>query len=320
MSRMTYTPKGGTAIDIGRFAPGLTMEVEGKWAPHVLPGQRGQLMEDLGDGALMIPVQLIFVEPKDYEQVVPAISKTRRGKLLTPRRGTKNVILRRIREENRWTERGDTTIVDLQFEEASLNTADEFRQGPSVFASGAKEQAQSANTAATSLTEKYAKRAFSYSIIALRKLISAASYLIGVAAAAGTDYAEAALQSYSRASYDPALLQRLQSLPATVAAAQTALRRAGRAQDTYAADIALERMLYNCTQLDAAIRAAQPVPIETEVTRAGGQSIYAFVSAHYATKQPSEMRELARLILRINRNIRRPDLIPQGTIVVRPSS
>ena len=72
----------------------------------------------------------------------------------------------------------------------------------------------------------------------------------------------------------------------------------------------------------AAIRANQPVPVETEVTSPGGQSIYAFVMAHYAgkNKTSAEMRDLVRLILRLNKNIRTPNLIPQGTIVVRPAA
>jgi hypothetical protein len=320
MARLTYTPNGGQPIEIGKWAPGFTAEVEGKWGSHQLPGQRGQLMEDLGDGALSMPVQLIFIDPADYDSVIPAISKTRRGKIQHPRRGAKNVVLRRIREEIRWTDRGDATVVDLLFEEATLGRADDFKQGPSVQASAAKEQAQKAHDAAASQTAKVAKRAFSYSVIALRKMLATSSYLIGVAAAGAVSYADAAMLAFAQGLYDPALKQQLRSLPPLVLAAQTALRKTGTAADTYAADIALERMLFACTQLDAAIRAAQPVPIEREVTRPGGQSVYALVASAYPSKSASELRALVTLVLRLNPNLRRPDCIPQGTIVVRPAA
>jgi hypothetical protein len=70
-----------------------------------------------------------------------------------------------------------------------------------------------------------------------------------------------------------------------------------------------------------AIRSAQPIPIETLVTRHPGQSIYAFVQQHYGRsgKAPADMRALVGLILRLNRQIRRPSLIPSGTLVVRPA-
>lgn len=317
MARLSYTPNGGQPIELGKWSPGFVAEIEGKWGAHILPGQRGQLMEDLGDGAMIAPLQLIFVDPADYRAVIPAISKTRRGVLLTPRRGQKNVVLRRIREEIKWTERGETTIVDLTFEEASLNSSDEFKAGPSVHASTVTEQAKTAQDSMSAQSTKVARRAFSYAVIALRKLIETASYHVGVASAAGTAYAEAALQSFSQANYDPSLSIRLREMPNYVLTAQTALRKTGVAQDIYSTDVALERMLFACTQLDASIRAAQPVPIETEITRPGGQSIYAFVAAHYNNKSPLEMRDLVRSILRINPNIRRPDLIPQGTRIVR---
>ena len=46
----------------------------------------------------------------------------------------------------------------------------------------------------------------------------------------------------------------------------------------------------SATQLDIAIRAAQPVPIQTRVTRQPGQSIYAFVQQHYGRsgKSPAD--------------------------------
>jgi len=325
--QLTYTPSQGgiEPINLGRWAPGFTSEIDGKWGVHQLPGQRGQLMEDLGDGALITPVQLIFSGPTaitDYNTVLDAITKTRRGTLMHPRRGKKNVIVRKVREEVRWTERGDTTIVDITFEESTLNQPDQFKGGPSVYASNVQNQAKAANDAAAAQSARIARRAFSYAIIALRRVMATAQFLVNNAAAGCVSYADAALLAFSQSAFDAALQIQLRGLPPSVQAAQVAIRKCGPPSEVQPTIIALERMLYSCAQLDAAIRANQPVPVETEITAPGGQSVYAFVMQYYAGKQktPAEMRDLVRLILRLNKNIRTPNLIPQGTIVVRPAA
>ena len=320
MARLTYTPIDGTEIDLGRYAPGLESQIAGDWGRHKIPGQQGRLAEDLGDGSLHTKIKLQFVgaTAADYYVIIPALSKSRRGVLGHPRRGSRRTIIASIREEILWTERGESTFVDIDFEDEIIGQASGFKSGPSALAQATVAQSRTADSAVLALQTV---------VFARPDLVARANVLVAVAdvqasTAAARDYAAAAQDSFSLGFYGPSVQAQLLAMPALVQSAQVALRRVGPAADIQASSLALEVMLFSASQLDVAIRAAQPIPIETTVRRQPGQNIYAFVQQYYGRsgKSPDDMRALVGLILRLNPHIRNPALIPEGTIVVRPVS
>lgn len=318
---LIYKPIDGPELDFARYAPGLQSNIAGKWGRHSIPGQKGQLLEDLGDGVLMSKLHLEFVggTAEDYYTVIPAISRRRQGTLQHPRRGAVNVGIINIREEILWTERGiNTTVVDIDLEASSTNQADSFRAGPSARAQSTVSQANAADAANATLQAKI----FGRPDLTLRALMLTATANVRASTDAARSYAGAAQESFSLGLYGPSLQAQLQALPPMVSVAQVALRRVGPAADIQETQLGLESMLFSATQLDLAIRAAQPIPIQTKITRQPGQQLYAFVQQHYGRsgKQPAEMRALAGLILRLNPNINRPSLIPAGSIIVRPAA
>lgn len=321
MPDFTYTPiEGSPEINLGKYAPGLESQIVGRWGRHVIPGQRGDLKEDLGEGSLLTRVKLQFVgkTEQDYYIVIPALSKRRRGVLLHPRRGARQTVVVSIREEINYTERGNSTLVDVDFEDAVVGQADSFRSGPSARAQAVVSQADLADAAMEVLRSK---------IFARPDLIARAAAVVAVSkvsasTSAARAYAAAAQESFSLGLYGPSVEAQLKALPPLVQDSLISLRKVSTAADVTETSLALEVMLFNASQLDVAVRQAQPIPIDTVVTRQPGQSIYAFVQQHYgrSTKTPAQMRDLVGLILRLNRQIRRPSLIPAGTVVVRPAA
>jgi len=321
MARLLYTPINGQDIDLSRYAPGYENQIPGAWGKHKIPGQKGSLKEDLGDGDTTTKVKLQFVgaTAPDYYTVIPALAQNRRGTLLDPRRGARQVVITAFREEVLWTERGEqTTLVDVDFESAVIGEADSFRAGPSARTQAVQAQSRTADTAALDLRLKV----FGRPNLDVRALAVNAEQLVNVSTEAARSYADAAQESFSLGLYGPSVQQQLRALPGLAQSAIVALRAVGPAADVTDTILAVEAMLFSATQLDVAIRQAQPIPIETLVTRQPGQSIYAFVQQHYGKsgKTPAEMRDLVSLILRLNKQIRRPALIPSGTKVVRPVS
>lgn len=322
MPAFTYTPIDGPEIDLGKYAPGLESRIDGRWGRHPIPGQQGDLKEDLGQNSLTTRVKLQFVgrTQNDYYTVIPAMAKSRRGVLLHPRRGSRHTVITSFREEIVYTERGDATIVDIDFEDEVLGQA-AFNSGPSGPGPSARaqqvvQQSRAADTAATTLQAQV----FLRPDLAVRAYAVAATAAVGGATTAARTYATAAQDSFSLGFYGPSVQAQLKALPPLVAASEAALRLVGSAADIQETVLSLETMLFAATQLDLAIQAAQPIPIKTTVKRVPGQSIYSFVQQHYGRsgKTPAEMRALVGLILRLNPQITRPSLIPDGTVVVRP--
>jgi hypothetical protein len=320
MAGLIYKPVDGADIDFGKYAPGLESQVQGRWGRHVIPGQKGDLKEDLGEGSLLTRVKLQFVGATypDYFTVVPALSKSRRGTLLHLLRGSRQVVITSLREEMLWTERGESVLVDVDLEDAIIGQADSFRAGPSARAQTVVSQSRTADAAMTTLQTKI----FDRTDLQARVFVLQAAAAVSATTAAARTYAAAAQESFSLGLYGPSVQAQLRALPLSVQSSLAALRRVGPAADIQETVLALEVMLFSAMQLDVAIRAAQPIPIETKVTRQPGQSVYAFVQQHYGKsgKTPAEMRNLVSLILRLNKQIRRPSLIPSGTLVVRPVS
>jgi len=320
MAGLIYTPIDGSEIDLGRYAPGFENQIAGRWGRHPIPGQKGDLKEDLGDGSTVTKVKLQFVGATyaDYFTVLPALSKSRRGTLTDPRRGARQVVITSLREEVMWTERGDATLVDVDFESAIIGEADSFRSGPSARTQAVTAQSRAADSAVADLQAKV----FARPDLEARVFVLDAVQQVNTATAAARTYAEAAQESFALGLYGPSVQQQLRSLPPLAQASLVSLRKVGPAADVMESVLAVEAMLFAASQLDVAIRQAQPIPVETRVTRQPGQSIYAFVQQHYGRsgKTPAEMRNLVSLILRLNKQVRRPSLIPAGTIIVRPVS
>jgi len=318
MADFTYTPIDGTEIDLGKYAGGVESEVAGRWGRHPIPGQKGDLKEDLGDGSLKTTVTLQFVGKlkADYAPVIGAMSKNRRGVLLHPRRGARNSVIDRFRERVQYTDSGEATIVTVYFEDAVIGQADAFTAGPSARAQQVVNQAQTADQADATLQALI----FSRPNLQARAFMVTATSLVTTATDTARAYAAAAQESFSFGVYDPVVQAQLLSMPAQVQAATVALQRVSTAADTQETVLALEVMLFNATQLDVAIRTAQPIPIEVEITKAPGQNIYQFCQQRYGKsgKTPADMRQFAQLILRLNPNIRTPALLPVGSVVVAP--
>jgi len=320
MSRITFTPIDGQEIDLGKYAPRLRSQLAGRWGRHPIPGQRGDLKEDLGDGSLVTTVPLEFVgrTQDDYYPVMQALSKSRRGSLLHPRRGERPSVITNIREDIDYTMRGESTLVEVDFEDAVIGEAFKFKAGPSANGQKANAQSYAADDAMSTLQATI----FSRPDLQARVFVQQAAAQVSLSTAAARTYADAALDAFSLGLYGPSVQAQLLALPPQVQKSLFQLRRVGPAADIQETVLALESMLFSATQLDIAIRAAQPVPIQTRVTRQPGQSIYAFVQQHYGRsgKSPADMRNLVGLIRRLNPHIRKPSLIPSGTIVVRPAA
>lgn len=321
MPGFTYTPIDGTEIDLGQYAPGFQAEIAGRWGRHPIPGQNGEWKEDLGDGSLKTQVRLQFVgkTAPDYYTVVPALSKSRQGTLLTPRRGARSSVIISIREEVQFVERGnETTIVDVTFEDRVVGEAFSFKSGPSARAQEVVARADEADATCAELREKI----FLRPNLSVRALMVTAQSLVSTATTAARTYSAAAQEAFSLGLYDPIVQAQLLAMPPQVQAATAALQAVSTAADIQDTILTMEVMLFAATQLDVAVRAAQPIPIETTITRSPGQSIYGLVQQCYGKsgKKPADIRALAGLILRLNPQIRRPSLIPQGFVVVRPAA
>ncbi len=318
--RLTFTPDGDDELDLGIYAPGFKSAIQNRWGKHPIPGQQGSLKEDLGADDLQTTVTLQFVGEvsQDYYDIIGTLTAKKRGMLLHPRRGARSSVVVSVTERVEWTTQGnETTIVDIVFADAALNTGGQFAAGPSARESQVQNQLQAANDAMAALDEL----AFSRSDIDAREMTVVATDKVTAATEATGSYATDALDAFSLGTYGPSLQNELKALPVLVASAQDAVRAIGAAADTQSTILALEVMLFAATQLDTAIQAAQPIPIRTLITRHPGQGIYAFVQQHYGNsgKTPSAIRNLAALILRLNPQIRRPSLIPSGTTVTRPA-
>lgn len=318
-TKLVFKTPGGD-LDFSKFAPGFDSEVARRWGRHPIPGQRGQLLEDLNDGSLSTSVQCVFFDLSDYNQYMDALAKYPRGQLVHSRRGTRRSALTKVHESVRWTQRGEATIVDLTFEDAALSEADQFKAGPAAQAQQVRAQGAAAIASTVVQTARINARRVDAANLRLRQLIQKAAALVAAVAGTSRSYADAAMAAWQSGIFNPGLPQQLRALPAQVELASLALRTTGPTYEVQAAVVALEMMLAGANGLDAAIRASSPVPIETEITRPGGQSIYAFVQQHYSRKgkTPAQLRELVRLILSWNR-LRRVDLIPMGELVLRPA-
>ena len=309
-------------LNLSAYAPGFDSEVARRWGRHPIPGQKGQLLEDIGDGSLGTNVTCVFHDRDKYAELMDALTKKPRDYLTNPRRGTRYSAITRIKESVRWTQRGEVTIVDLSFEDAALSTPDQFKGGPAAQAQQVRAQAAAAAAASAVQTARLNARRVEAAVLRLRARMEQAARLVEEVTAAGNDYAAAALAAWSSGIFDPGLSVKLRGIPVAVEAACVALRLTGPAHEVQAACVALELFLAACNGVDAAIRASSPIPIETTVSAPGGQSLYAFVQQHYARtgKTPSQMREICRTILAWNRNLRRPSLIAFGDVVVRPAA
>lgn len=316
MADLTYTPDGGAEINLGKYAPGYKSAIAGKWGVHVLPGQQGSLKEDLGDGDLKTSVRLQFVTPDDYNAVVPVLSTKRRGLLLHPTRGSRQTVIRELREERTWTESGNATMVDVEFEDAVVGQAYGFKAGPSARSGTVVSSSYGADQAMAELRTVI----FARPNLLARSAVVSAQAACTASTTAARSYAAAALDAFALGLYGPTTRQNLLALTPLVQDALIATRLVSSAADIQPTINALEIMLFSATQLDQAIRDAQPIPITVTIRQQPGQSIYSFAQMRYGQSAltSAQMRDRASLILRLNPQIRRPSLIPEGTQVVCP--
>lgn len=308
-------------VELHKWAPGFQSQLVGNWAEHKIPGQRGALQEDLGDGALGTKITLQFVgktSRSDYNQVMAGLMKNRRGELHHPIRGSKLCILSEVTESMEWTKQGNAIRVDLTFKEAVLHTPDSFSGGPATQAQEVLSYASELSGQAGQFQETFfAKHPLEVSKrTAVLKAITAVQEL----AEEATAYAHAALAAFQSGQLGLTLRTQLCSLPALVSEAEDRLRQSASFLQTQALIATMERCLYAATQLDAAIRENLPPPIVTVITSVPGQSIYSFVQTWFSEKTQSQQLGLIDTILALNRGIRTPSLIPTGFGVIRPAS
>lgn len=345
------------SVDLGRYAPGFDGEIAGRWISHEIPGLAGALQEDLGDGRYGLRVPLQFAGPRaqrDYNQVMQALQAAgRRGTLLVPLRGARSSILRSIRESMRYTTQGNAILVELAFEDASLAQPFDFRGGPQAQAGEARAQADAADQKIAAQKDRVfkvyklnlqlrqravdAQAAVGDFTAQLRGYVNAAlsvgSTAIFLANTAVNTGSAVALQGVSLvrqaggfaagavATYQEAQAK-LRALPGSYEKAAAAVRAIGTGAATGQPTIAsLEQALHAAAQLDQALRLAQPIPIESVVTRQPGQTLYAFVAEKYAGSPltPPQLRALVRAILQLNR-LRTPGFLPSGTRILRPAA
>lgn len=323
-------------VDLSRWAPGFSSQIAGKWAEHLLAHQKGALQEDLSDGVLSTKVTLEFVAREGrsardwYADTMTAITKTRRGTLTHPLRGSRESILADVSESMHWTDRGNVINVELTFKDAALNTLDRFSGTPAQAAQRARNQAQAAAAAARIMTAAiFAKhpplgRAPNPFDLAIRQAAQLVETLVGDMVDQVQGYVAEAMQTIQSASQAIALGQslrsRVEALPRQVEQIEAAIQKVGGPADTQDTITAVELSLYSAVQLDAAIQSAQPVIVTTEV--AASISLYQFVQAWYGNtgRTPAELREIFRTILILNRDLLTPSLIPVGTRLRRPAT
>ena len=316
MATLTYTPDGGQELDLGKYAPGYKSTIAGKWGVHTLPGQQGSLKEDLGDGDLKTTIRLQFPTVEEYNAYVPILATQRRGVLLHPTKGSRQTIIRELTEEQTWTESGDARLVDVTFEDAVVGQASGFRAGPAARAQALTQQSYAADESMGTLRETI----FGRPSLDARSRVVTAQAACTASTTASREYANAAMESFSLGLYGPTTRQQLISLPPLVEQALVSIRLVSSAADIQTTINALEIMLFSAAQLDEAIRAAQPIPITVHIRQQPGQSVYSFAQSRYGQLPltPAQMRDRVGLIMRLNPQIRRPDLIPAGTAIVCP--
>lgn len=311
---MGYLSWAGTKISI--YAPGFESELPRRWGKHVIPGQRGTLQEDLGEGALSTSFTLQFVGQyrNDYTKIAELFQKNPRADFEHPLRATRRSVWTKWRERQEFTKAGDAVLVDITVEDAVLSQPDNFKAGVSAAAQDASAQAAAANASAQS----YQSRVNLRPDLAFRARVAAVVAQVQAVTAAITTYATAAKNAFGLGVWDPALRNQLVTLPPLVSAVTTQLNAIGRPIDIQSTVSALELALRSCTEVDRQLKLAQPVPIQTVVMRTPGQSIYSFVQTWYPGVARPKQRELVQAILRLNRQIQTPSLIPVQTVVVRP--
>lgn len=316
MADLTYTPDGGDEINLGKCAPGYKSTIAGKWGVHTLPGQQGSLKEDLGDGDLRTTIRLQFPTTAEYDAIVPILATKRRGVLLHPTRGARQSVIRELREEQTWTESGDARLVDVDFEDAVVGQASGFRAGPAARSQTVVQQSYAADEAMTTLRETI----FARPNLAARTLVVTAQTACTASTTAARSYATSAMEAFSLGLYGPTTRQDLLALTPLVQNVLITTCLVSSAADIQTTINALEIMLFSATQLDEAIRAAQPIPVTVFIRQQPGQSVYSFAQSRYGRTalNPAQMRDRVSLIMRLNPNIQRPSLIPEGTAVVCP--
>ena len=312
---MAYLSYGG--MKLSDYMPGFESELPRVWGEHRIPGQRGKLLEDLGEGSLATSVVLQFVGAKrnDYTKVAEHFQKNPRADLVHPLRGTRRTAWKRWREKQEFTKAGDAVIVEISFEDAVLSQPDDFKAGVSA----AAQEAQAQGAAAEASAQAYQAKVNARPDLALRARVNAVVAQVHTVVVMINQYAAAAKSAFQLGVFNPASVNALVTIPPLVSAVTVQLNAAGRPLDIQSTVRSLEMALKACTDLDRQIKAAQPIPIETTVMRTPGQSIYSFVQQWYPGVQRVKQREIAMSILRLNRQIKRPSLIPMGTVVTRPS-
>lgn len=351
MNKLTFA-----GVDLSKWSPEFSSEIQGRWVAHEIPGLPGALQEDLGDGKLGTRVPLIFAGPSaqtDYAKVLSQLAAAgRRGPLLHPLRGARSSILKSIREAMRYTSQGNAITVDLTFEDAALAQPFAFQGGPQAQAGRARELAAQVDAKITAL-EARVNQVYRFNLTVRTKTLQAlaevetftaqirayltaalavgstAVYLANAVVNAGLglalqgvgvtrqvgNAAASAVTTYQQAA------AQLRGLPAAydrAAASVRAIGAPGLGQETC---VAMEQALHAATQVDEALQAQQPVPIESTVTRSPGQTLYGFIAEKYegAALTAQQKRALAGTIRQLNR-IRNPSFLPYGMRIVRPAA
>lgn len=365
-------------VSLHEWAPGFDSGIKGKWAEHALIGRKGALQEDQGDGVLGTNVTLVFADNRgsgsstdsdskrkaiygktareQYDAVMAAITKRRRGVLVHPLRGSRQSILDEIKESMEWTQKGNTITVQLKFLDAELDFVEQFRGGSAALAQQAMAQVQQAQVGtqeqqqrifgrstlnlparqaaltAVSMVNTYAEQVNTYATLALQASNAGLAQLAGIleqpATPGATGVAQAAALAAGTAPLSiRAALQQLgevrqrgRQLPAAMQLATEAVRLSGSVPETQGTVTALELSLASCTALGLALQESQPVPIVGPPVTAP-VSVYQFVQERYrgSGKTPAQLRALVQLVLALNPQLRTPARIPLGTELVRPA-
>lgn len=307
-------------VELHKWASGFQSKLPGAWAEHRIPGQRGALQEDLGEGVLDTRVTLQFAGPtarEDYNKVMKALRK-RRGEFNHPIRGPKTCILSEVVESMDWSKQGNVIRLELSLKEAVLNKPDQFQSSPSTFAQGVLSQAAQAQTSAEQFQKQmFAK--FPFDINIRSQVLLAVDRVQGFVRAANT-YASIGLSVFQEGELGLDLVNQLQALPEFASEAEKHLLALGQPTHIQSILLAVEQCLYAATQFDRALRAYLPPPIVTLVSQSPGQSIYSFVEAWYPEKTRDQQLALIPLLLKLNRGIRNPSLIPMGFRLLRPAT
>ncbi len=307
-------------IELHKWVSGFQSKLAGHWAEHKIPGQRGALQEDLGDGVLDTKVVLQFAGPTardDYNKVMKGLKK-RRGEFTHPIRGPRPCILFEAVESMDFVKQGNAIRLELTIKEAILSPTDQFQSLPSSFAQGVLSKA--ALTQANA--EQYKSQMFvkfPLNTTIRSKILSALDRVNGFVRAANT-YASVGLRVFQEGDLGLDLVNQLQALPGLVSEAETQLSQLRTPTQIQPILLSMEECLYAATQFDQALRANLPPPIITLVSQSPGQSIYSFVEAWYPEKTRAQQLALIPILLKLNRGIRNPSLIPMGFRLLRPAS